>query len=325
VAYNILASTFLEYSNNAIGILRKSDCTIDFYDEKEYLRNNIFNSIYKYHAFIGGGYWNEECFQKAKNLKILARLGSGVDTIDLKAATRHGVAVTNTPGANSTAVAEHTLGLILTLSRKIYLSNADMKKKSWNPRINTELKGKTLGVVGLGNIGKDVVRKIVNFDIAKILAYDLVKDLNFIQQYEVEYVDLDGLLAESDIITIHCSLNQKTHHLIDYRQLAKIKSSAILINVSRGGIINEEALINFLEKNKIAGVGLDVFEEEPLSSESKLLTFENVILTPHIASFTIEAFQNMAEMAVKNVIAVLKDKRPINLVNPEVFNSSANN
>jgi len=181
-----------------------------------------------------------------------------------------------------------------------------------------ELKGKTLGIVGLGRIGRAVARKIGGFEM-RILYYDIVRYEDLERELGVEYVDLNTLLRESDIVTLHVPLTKETYHMIGERELKSMKRTAFLINTARGAVVDTDALVRALEERWIAGAGLDVFEEEPLPPDHPLAKLDNVVLTPHVASATIEARTKMAEPAAKNLVAVLKGEVPPALVNPEVI------
>jgi len=250
--------------------------------------------------------------EKAKRLKVISKYGVGVDNIDLEKAKEKGILVTNTPGANSNAVAELTLGLIFTVLRKINLSDRKTREGSWERFVGYELSGKTLGIIGTGNIGRRLVKLLKGFDL-RILCYDKDLDLEWAAEEGIIYVSLEELLKNSDVISIHMPLTKETYHFISDKELSFVKPGAVIINTSRGGIIDEMALYNALKEGKLLGAGLDVFEKEP-PIDSPLLNLENVVMTSHIGAHTQEATENMAKMAVENLISVLKGEKPKFLV-----------
>lgn len=305
-------------------MLKNNDCKLDIEDfnslNNEYKDNKRLSIIDRYDAVIAGGeHWDENYFRKAAGkLKVLSRLGVGYDHVDLKAATKYGVVVTNTPGANAASVSELAITLMLALTRDLCFLHQEIRKGKWNQKSTFELGGKTVGVVGLGEIGKEVVRKLSGFKV-KILAYDIVKDKEFTSKYHVNYVKLDELLKNSDYITLHAPLIPATKKMISERELRLMKKSAFLINTARGALVDEYALIEALQNKEIAGAGLDVFENEPLEKDSLLHNLDNVIITPHIAATTKEANNGMAMAAAKNIISVLNHKKPNSILNPEVY------
>jgi D-3-phosphoglycerate dehydrogenase len=244
----------------------------------------------------------------ASKLKVISKYGVGVDNIDLESAKERNIVVTNTPNANSNAVAELTVGLIISVLRNIPLSDRRVREKKWDRFIGYELYGKTLGVIGTGSIGKRVIKLLRGFDL-NILCYDKFPDYEWAEKENVKYVNFDELLKRSDIITIHIPLTEETRHLISERELSLMKRTAIIINTSRGGIINERDLYKFLKEGRIYGAGLDVLEDEP-PQNSPLIELDNVVITSHIGSHTQESIENMAFMAIDNLISVLKGKEP---------------
>jgi D-3-phosphoglycerate dehydrogenase len=239
----------------------------------------------------------------ATKLEVIGRAGAGVDTIDVDAATERGVIVMNTPGGNTTAVAEHTLALLLALARRLPVADATLKAGRWekNRLQGVELLGKTLGIVGLGRIGSEVARRALGFRM-HVLAYDPYLTREAAERMGVSSVELDELLARSDFITIHTPLTGDTRHLIGEAELARTKPGVRLINCARGGIIDEVALVRGLESGHIGGAGIDVFEREPLPADHPLLRFEQVVLTPHLGAATDEA-QSAVALAIADQVA----------------------
>jgi len=256
---------------------------------------------------------NAQIIKQARNLKIISKYGVGVDNIDIKAATAQGIVVTNTPKANIDAVADLTFALMLALARRIPEANRETKAGNWKKFIGTSVWRKKLGVIGLGKIGKQVVKRARGFEM-EILCYDIIQDEEFARQFSIRYVDLETLLKESDYITIHAPLNTATRDMIGYEELEMINENAFLINTSRGGIIDEKALYNTLKNNKIKGAALDSYKEEP-PENSPLAELENIIMTSHNGAYTKEAINNMGIQATQNLIDVLEGREPENIVN----------
>lgn len=259
------------------------------------------------------------------NLKIVSRLSVGYDNIDLEAATEKGVIVCNVPDYCTAEVAEHTLALMLSLLRKIpwidlYVKEGEadfiMDWKKFAPIYR--LRGKNIGIIGFGRIGREVAKRLNAFEV-NILVYDPYIPKEVIENFGATQTTLDDLLRNSDIILIHCPLTKETHHLIDKERIALMKRSAILVNVSRGAVINEKALYEALEKNIIQAAALDVFEKEPLNKTSPFLKLRNVILTPHIAWYSEESLIEVRRKASEEILRFFKGVRPRNIVNPEVL------
>lgn len=254
---------------------------------------------------VGTDRVTRKVLENAKRLRIISKYGVGIDNIDTEFASQKGICVCNTPGVNTEAVADYTFALLLALARKIPQSHSDLLAGRWNKSVGVEIWGKTLGILGLGEIGKAVARRAKGFNM-RILAYDLYPDDAFAEQYGVLFADLKTVLSQSDFISIHLALTEETRNLIGREQLAWMKTDSILINTARGGIVDEEALYEALASKALAGAGLDVFQVEPLE-QSPLRGLDNVILTPHNASATVEAIKRMTEQSTENVIAFFKN------------------
>lgn len=235
-----------------------------------------------------------EIISAGRNLKAIARAGVGLDNVDTGAAIARNIKLINSPEASSVAVAELVMGLMLSFARSIPRADHSTKLGRWEKKelMGTELRGKTLGIVGTGNIGKVVGRRAAAFEM-KLLLHDIVRDEEFAGEVGGRYVDLDELLRESDYITLHVPLTPETRHMIGPREIKLMKPNAVLINTSRGAIVDENALIEALRERRIGGACLDVFETEPLTS-SPLFSLPNVILTPHIGASTVEAQREAA-------------------------------
>jgi phosphoglycerate dehydrogenase-like enzyme len=263
----------------------------------------------------------EALFARAKTLKLVQRLGVGYDNVDLIAATRHGVPVCNMPDFNAATVAEHTIMLILALLRRVFDSTLLMKAGRWQPATIVQqgifdLRGKTLGILGLGAIGQEVARRAKAFEM-DICYYDRSRRPVAVEkELGVSFVSLDDLLQRSDIVTCHLALTPETRHLLGREEFQKMKRTTIFINTARGAITDEAALAEALEQGIIAGAGLDAFAEEPLEPRHPLVRSPNVLLTPHTAGQTREAMERMVGMMLENVWRVARGEEPRWRVNP---------
>jgi phosphoglycerate dehydrogenase-like enzyme len=268
-------------------------------------------------AIAGVEPWTRRVIECAPFLRIIARTGVGYDAIDLEAATERGVLVTTTPGANHHSVAEAAIGMIVGALRRFAFADRQMRTTGWNPRpYGVELRGKTVGVVGTGLVGKEVVKRLQGWEV-NILVADVIRDQAFAEQHGARYVELPELFATSDVVTVHAPLLPSTHHMVSETVLKVMKPSAYLVNTSRGPLVDEAALATALKAGWIAGAALDVFEAEPLPSDSPLIGLPNVTLTQHIAGVTWESMQAMTAMAVDSVAAVLRGEVPRTAVNPD--------
>ena len=266
---------------------------------------------------------DSKIINNAANLSVIGRAGVGVDNIDISAATRRGIVVMNTPDANTISAAEHTMALILALSRNVSYGHEGISKGEWNRHklIGSELCDKTLGIVGLGKIGREVLQRSQAFNM-KILGYDPFLPEDFFREDELRICDLDYLIENSDYITLHIPLTKDTKYLFDYNNLIKMKKGARIINVARGGIINEDDLSKALTENKIAGAALDVFESEPLPVDSPLISAPNIILTPHLGASTREAKEGVSLSICKQVKNFLINNELDNAINMPFQNFS---
>lgn len=270
---------------------------------------------------------DENIIKTGKNLQIIAAYSVGYDHIDVETATKKKIYVSNTPGDLTESVAEHAFTLMMSLARRVVEGDKycrAKKYKYWDPMlyIGPQMKNKTLGIIGFGRIGQQMARLCRNGLEMQILYTDVNQKFDAENLLDAKKVDLDTLLNESDVISIHCNLCDETHHMIDTKELEKMKPLSLIINTARGPVIDEGALARALKEGWVAGAALDVFENEP-NIHPDLLKLDNVILTPHIASATYEARIQMARMAVQNVIDVLINKTaPRNLVNKELQKES---
>lgn len=268
---------------------------------------------------------SEEIIAEGANLKVIGRAGAGLDNIDVEAASQAGIVVTNTPDQNSISVAELAIGMMISLARKLSAANNHVRKGNWQRQqfMGTELYGKTLGVIGLGRIGFMTARRAHALGM-NILAHDayVSPDAAVVTEAQAELIDLEELLNRADFVSCHLPLTPKTKHFLNYEQFCKMKSTAFFLNLSRGGVINEQELVRALRDEQIRGAGLDVREKEP-PGESPLCELKNIILTPHIAAFTQEAQERVAATVCRDVRSVLEGKEAQNYVNFSKPQSSA--
>jgi glyoxylate reductase len=255
-------------------------------------------------------------------LKVVSNVAVGYDNIDVAAATAHKVMVTNTPGVLDDTTADFAFTLLMATARRVveadyFLRQGQFRGWAIDMMLGTDIYGATLGIVGIGRIGRGVAHRAKGFNM-RVLYYDpnpLMPEAE--QQLGAERVDLARLLVESDFVSVHVPLTEQTHHMLSTQQFGQMKRSAILINTSRGPVIDEAALVEALNAKKIAGAGLDVFEREP-AVHPGLIPLTNVILTPHIASASVRTRSEMSAMAARNMATAVRGGRPPNLLNPEV-------
>jgi len=264
--------------------------------------------------------FDRDVIAKAKRLKVVSRLGVGYDLIDIKAATEQGITVTYTPVLSETVV-DTVFGLLFAVAKNISKADAYVKSGKWRVRedrrkfTGIDVFGKTLGIVGLGRIGSLLARRVKCFDMP-VHYYDIVRYRELEEELDLRFLPIQELLAQADFISIHIPLTEKTRGLIGEKELKTMKKSAILINTSRGPVVEEKALIKALKEGWIAGAGLDVYEKEPISPDNPLLTLDNAVLTPHIGGATKECEERIVNAAVENTIRVLKAEKPLYPVTP---------
>ena len=301
----IATSSFAEHDKKPIDILKNANFKITFNKTgKKINTQSNLSMLKKFDGIIAGTeLYNKEVLLKLNYLKTISRLGVGLDNIDINFAKEKKINIFKTNTTPAPAVAELSLGLILDLSRKISFQNYQLKKGFWRKEMGSLLQGKTLGIIGLGTIGKSLVSLVQGFNL-KILAYDIFTDNMFAKKYNIEFCSLNDLLSKSNIISVHLNLSKDSYKILNEKRLKKINNKAILINTSRGEIIDEKALFNLLKQKKIYAAGLDVFNNEPYHGE--LSKLENVILTPHIGSYAKEIRVQMEIEAAKNLIKGLK-------------------
>jgi D-3-phosphoglycerate dehydrogenase / 2-oxoglutarate reductase len=247
-----------------------------------------------------------DILEAAKKLQVVARAGVGIDNIDVKAATQHGIIVVNAPTGNTISAAEHSVALMLALARHIPQASAKLKQNIWDRKtyVGTELKNKTLGVLGLGNVGSEVARRAKSFDM-RVIGYDPFVSPDLAEKMGVELVSLDQIYKEADFITLHIPMTPETKGMIGAKQIAMMKPSVRIVNCARGGLIDDEVLVKAIDEGKVAGAAIDVFVKEP-ATDSVYFKSDKIIVTPHLGASTAEAQVGVAIDAAEQVIAVLK-------------------
>jgi D-3-phosphoglycerate dehydrogenase len=261
--------------------------------------------------------YTRRVLERARELRVIARAGVGYDAVDLAAATERGVAVTITPGANNDAVAEHTLAMLLAVAKNLVPQHLDTRAGRWKREATLPLRGRTLGIVGLGRIGRSVARRAVAFDM-RVLVCEECPDQEFVSRQGLELAPLERVLAEADFVTLHVPLTPATRHLINRRTLALMRPTAYLINTARGGLVNEADLLDALRAGRLAGAALDVFEEEP-PGNNPLFALDNVLVTPHTAGIDLQSRIDMAIQAAQSIVTLARGGWPADqVVNPEV-------
>lgn len=263
---------------------------------------------------------NAQVLEALPRLKAIGRYGVGVDTVDVPAATQHGVAVSNVPDYGTEAVSDHAIGLALTVARGITRLDRGIRAGSADfvpVKPLYLLGGRTFGIIGLGLIGSATARKARGLGY-EVIAYD-IRYQTGTEVHGVRIVELAELLSRSDVISVHTPLTPETTHLIGAAELAQMRREAILVNTSRGGVVDTDALVTALQQGKIYGAGLDVHEKEPISADHPLTTFDNVALTPHTAWYTEESYFELKRRTIENVAQVVTGVQPRNILNPEVL------
>jgi glyoxylate reductase len=267
---------------------------------------------------------DQELLDRGNNLKIVSNYAVGYNNINISEATKHGVMVTNTPDVLTDTTADCAFMLLMAISRRLLEVDNYVREgnwvKAWGPKmlLGSDITGKTLGIIGLGRIGKALVPRAKGFKM-KVIYYDSFRNHEAEKELDVEYKSFDQVLIESDYISLHVPLTAQTKHLIGEPELKKMKESAFLINTSRGPVVDEKALTKALTEKWIAGAGLDVHNKEPTDPNNPLLNLTNIIVTPHIGSATNETRLAMAMRAATNLTAGLRNEKPRDLLNPEVL------
>jgi phosphoglycerate dehydrogenase-like enzyme len=255
----------------------------------------------------------------ASQLKIIARWGVGYDSVDVAASTQNGIVVTYTPGLLDDAVADYTFALLLSLARRVHEVRVTMQHGEWKNAWGDDVGGRTLGIIGLGRIGKAVARRAAGFNM-RILAHTAHPSA---ENKNVEFVSLEKLLAESDYVSLHAALTPGTRGMIGEAQLRRMKPTAYLVNTGRGALLDESALVRALNERWIAGAALDVFTTEPLPADSTLRAAPNLLLSPHQSSFARGTGERVSLAAAQAIVDLMNGNKPKNVLNPEVFASPA--
>lgn len=265
-------------------------------------------------AIIGLDEISADFFARCPSLRLVARNGVGLDTVDLAAAAQHNVAVTVPLGANSTSVAELALGLLIAVARRVVPTHNLVQGGVWRREQGMELSGKTLGIIGLGRIGKKVARRAQAFEMP-VVAYDIAPDTAFAAEHGIELVDFDTLLARSQVVSLHVPLTPLTHHMMNAAAFARMQPGSVLVNTARGGVVDSAALAAALDADHLAAAALDVHPVEG-EIEPVLAGRDNVITTTHLGAYTRESLARTTEMAVSSIIQYLDGERPTGLVTP---------
>ncbi|WP_099157019.1 phosphoglycerate dehydrogenase [Virgibacillus ndiopensis] len=316
--YKVLISSrmFGKQNDEPLNLIKKNGCEVvdNPYQGSTLNQDQLIELIEGVDAaIVGDDYFSKKVIEKANKLKVISKYGVGTDRIDVEAATKKGIVVTNTPGSNKDAVADMVFTLMLSISRQIFQAVNVVQRGEWKVVIGHELSRKTLGIIGLGRIGKEVAVRAQGFNM-EILAFDPHPDKEFIQSYKIKMVDLQTLLSTSDFVTLHLPSLLSTKGMLDKDKIHSMKKDAFLINTARGDIIDELALYNALKERKIAGAALDTLQKEP-PSNNPILTLDNVIVTPHIGGHSYESNYNMGMASSQNIIKVLNGEKPLYSVN----------
>jgi phosphoglycerate dehydrogenase-like enzyme len=259
--------------------------------------------------------------QQLPSLKMIAVCGIGYDAIDVSAATRQGVIVCNIPGRTATIVAEHAFGLMLSVSRRMALTTQQLKAGEWPAAPGISLVGRTVGIIGTGNIGCEMIRFCKAFGM-RTVAWSFHPDASKASSLGFEYASLDQLLQTSDVVSVHVRLSADTHGLLDSQKLQQMRRGSILINTARAAVVDTQALKAAIDSEHLLGAGVDVYDAEPVAANNPLLSCRNVVLTPHSADQTPEGLDLLTLGCVENIRAFLSGS-PQNVVNPEALNSSS--
>jgi len=273
-------------------------------------------------VIVGMDTVNETVIKAADRLKVVSMNGVGLDRIDIKAATKRGIVVTHTPGTNMDSVADHTMALILSCVRQIPYHDRVVRTGGWKRSVGRELRGQQIGLIGLGYIGKGVALRALAFGM-RVLAFDPFLDTQFCSKHDIHACDLETILSASDILSLHCPVTPQTEKLINARTIAAMKRGAILINTSRGELVDQNDLVHALNSGQLGGAGLDVFETEP-PKNSPLWEMDQVVLTPHLGGNTKEAALRTAYQSAFNVVAILTGGTAHRVVNQEVLQTNEN-
>ncbi|HZR39940.1 MAG TPA: phosphoglycerate dehydrogenase [Ktedonobacteraceae bacterium] len=311
--YRVLISSraFGPHCPEAVQRLREADCEVIPNElGRGFTEQEILERIRDVDALIAGTEpLTARVLEVANRLKVIARHGVGFENVDLAAARARGIPVALASGTITDSVADMAMALLLALARRIPQGDASVRQGQWKNIVGVELRGKTLGIVGLGQIGKEVCHRAQGFGMS-VVAYDLYQDEHFARSWGVRYLPLEELLATADFVSLHASVTAQARHLINADSLARMKAGAYLINTARGELVDEEALAQALREGRLGGAASDVFVKEP-PSENPLLALDNFIAAPHSAGQTHEGLRRMGEVTVENVLRVLAGQPPL--------------
>ncbi len=258
--------------------------------------------------------FDEAALAAAPKLKIISRLGVGLDNIDLAAARARGIDVVNAPGGNAIAVAELALGLLLSVYRQIPIMNAGIRTGAWDRFVGSEIGGKTIGLIGFGAISRILAQRLKGFDV-DLVAYDPYADQAVADELGVRLVSLEEAVSNVDVVSVHAPHVPETHHLVNADLIASMRPGTVLLNTSRGGLVDQAALVDALESGHLAGAGLDVFEVEPVGPDNPLLAFPNVVATTHAAADSLEAYHRIGLSTAQAIVDVFSGRTPRSLAN----------
>jgi len=279
---------------------------------RKYTQEELLEDIQDVDAVVADNEpWGETSFAAAKKLKVIAKVGTGMDNFDLEAAKRHGVVVANCAGVNANTVAENTVAHLLSASRKLPFQTDETRSGRWPREICHELAGRTLGILGFGAIGQLVARKMSGFDM-RMIAYDKFPNLERAGDIGVEMLSLEEVIAQSDYITVHLPYLEETHHILNDENLSKMRQGVVIVNTARGKIADETAICRGLESGKLGAYGSDVFEQEPPAADNPLFRYENYFCTPHISGDTYETMENYGRVTAQIIIDVMEGREPKN-------------
>lgn len=310
----IATRSFGSTSTTPWELLQNAGCELVRADmTQEMTESDLIDLLYEIDAaIIGVVPMTERVLENAPNLKVVSMHGVGVDHIDLEAAAKRGIVVTNCLGSNDQAVADLTIGLMISIARNIPIVDRNLREGGWGRYKGFELWKKTLGLIGLGYIGRGVAKRAIAFDM-EILVYDPFIDPMQVEMPGLKFVTFDELVRQSDFLSIHAPLTDQNRNMISTDQFKAMKSSAYLVNTARGDLVDEQALYKALTEGQIAGAALDVYTKEP-PKNSPLLKLDNIVVTPHIGAHTKEAIERMSIMAVQNALLTLRGEPPYHRV-----------
>lgn len=315
-----LPEAWSEQVSSAVEMLKAHDIEVDLvWSDAGLPKDELIKRLQGKHAHMMSlDVLDRDVIERSSSLRVIAKHGIGLDNIDIIAATQRGIPVCNTPGSNCYAVADLTIGLLLAVCRKIVESNAIARQGSLTQMMGTELYGKSIGIVGFGAIGKQVAFRAAGFGM-RVYAYDKYMDHAFCEKHGFNPVEFSDLIARCDFITLHLPLTSETTNLINADTIRQMKKGAVLVNVARGGVADEDACAHALFDGHLGGAAFDVYSHEPPRIEDRIFNAPNTLFTTHMAGCTKESIARSAEMAAENIIDILDGKMVPSIVNPEAF------